>query len=298
MIQKEKLFVGVDIGGTNFSSTLFNENNKIIKNSRVQLIKQFTNQTSLLDAITEQIVEISNRKNISGIGFACPGPLDTKLGKILDTPNLKLLKNCNFIDKMKTRLNIPCYIENDANLFTLGEYNDYSNHNSKKDLFIGITIGTGLGMGVLINGEIFCGAHGMAAEYGISPINNKSWETNISISGIKKLSNKYYHKKIEPKNLYKMALNNDENALKAWNNFGREVGLFLSHVINMLDPNVISIGGGISKSFKFFQKSMKKILVTHCPSYKYNKIDIFESKNKELSAKLGAMILVNKFQSS
>ena len=69
-------------------------------------------------------------------------------------------ENCNFIDEMSKRLNLPCYLNNDANLFTLGEYKSYSGN---KDVFIGITLGTGLGFGIVINGKLFSVAESIKA---------------------------------------------------------------------------------------------------------------------------------------
>ena len=159
--------IGVDIGGTTFSSSLFTEALKLVHTSEIGHVCESNNQVQLLDAISKQIMDIAEGKSINGVGFACPGPLDAKLGRILDTPNLLLLQNSDFTNEMNNRLNLPCFLDNDANLFALGEYESYS---GEKDVFIGITLGTGLGFGIVINGTLFTGAHGMAAEYGISSV--------------------------------------------------------------------------------------------------------------------------------
>ena len=150
---------------------------------------------------------------------------------------------------MNNRLNLPCYLDNDANLFALGEYESYS---GEKDVFVGVTLGTGLGFGIIINGELFTGAHGMAAEYGISPVKWGKWETDISINGITNLSQKYLHEILDPKTITQMASNGDAGAQQLWNEFGQKLGLCISHIINMFDPHAISIGGGLSNAFKHF----------------------------------------------
>ena len=282
--------IGVDIGGTTYSTSLFSQTLKLFHTSEIGHICESTNQNQLLDSITKQIKDVAAGKPITGVGFACPGPLDANLGRILETPNLPLLQNCNFIHEMSNRLNLPCFLDNDANLFSLGEYSSYL---GIKAVFVAVTLGTGLGVGIIINGELFKGAHGMAAEYGISPVEWGKWETDISINGITMLSEKYFNSLHDPIALSKMALNGNKEALLLWNEFGEKLGLYLSHVINMFDPHAISIGGGLSNAFCHFQKSMKETITKYAPSYSHYEINIFESAEKELSAKRGAAMLSN-----
>ncbi len=279
--------IGVDIGGTTFSSSLFTQTLKLVHTSQIDYISEFNNQLLLLDAISKQILDMAKGKPIDGVGFACPGPLDAKLGRILNTPNLLLLENCNFIYEMNNRLHLPCYLDNDANLFALGEYKSYS---GKKDVFIGITLGTGLGFGIVINGKLFTGAHGMAAEYGISPVEWGEWEAELSINGITKLSEKYLNEILNPKTIFEMATNNNNDAQQLWSEFGVKLGLCISHVINMFDPDAISIGGGLSNAFKYFHNPMRNNIIKYSPAYVHYDINIFESPSKELSAKRGAAL--------
>ncbi len=279
--------IGVDIGGTTYSTSLFTQELKLVHTSEIVHVCESNNQVQLLDAISKQIIDVAEGKSINGVGFACPGPLDAELGRILDTPNLLLLQNCKFINEMNNRLNLSCILDNDANLFALGEYKSYS---GKKDVFIGITLGTGLGFGIVINGELFTGAHGMATEYGISPVAWGKWETDISINGITNLSEKYLHEILDPKTISQMASNGNDDAQQLWNEFGEKLGLCISHVINMFDPHAISIGGGLSNAFKHFQNSMRKNIIKYSPAYVHYNIEIFESTDKELSAKRGAAL--------
>ena len=230
-----------------------------------------------------------NCNELIGIGVACPGPLDSKKGIILDTPNLLLLKNINLKNELESRTSLPVWVENDANLFALGEW---KKQEKKVYVFGAVTLGTGLGFGIIINEKIFSGGNGMAAEYAISPLDHGNWETHISISGIENMALKNICKKLTPKELYDLASSGDNNAQNIWNEFGVHLGLAMSHFVNMIDPQMISIGGGVSKAFKFFSKSMKSTIINHCPSYVKNEIDIFESKHKELSAQIGAALLL------
>jgi len=289
----KRYIVGVDIGGTTFSSALFNEDLDVLKISQKKLISEVSSTEELLSLLSNQILDF-NVDSIDGIGISCPGPLDSKNGIVLDTPNLKLIQNVKLKEEVESRCNVPVCIENDANLFALGEWHQ-QNQNSG-NVFGGITLGTGLGFGIIINGKIFSGAHGLAAEYAISPLEHGNWETYVSISGIKKLSQEYIGKKLEPEELSKMAKENNPDAIVVWNEFGKHLGLALSHFINMMDPEMISIGGGVSKAFDFFKISMESTISKFSPSYKNFNIKIFESKHKELSSQLGAALLLKSRQ--
>ena len=159
-------------------------------------------------------------------------------------------------------------------------------------------MGTGLGFGIVINKKIYQGAHGLAAEYAISPIESGNWETKISIKAIREISKKHIKSSLdlEPIDIFNRASNGDSNAINIWNEFGENLGLAISHFINMIDPSRISIGGGVSGAFRFFEDSMKKSVSKYCPAYKNFHIDIFESKGKELSAQVGAALLMKDFK--
>ena len=288
-----KKIIGIDIGGTTFSSALFDKNLNIIKTSKKQLISQIDSTNNLLLSLSEQINAFDSSE-ITGIGISCPGPLDSKNGVVLDTPNLELLQNVNLKKELESICSIPVYIENDANLFALGEWHQQKQNSI--NIFGGITLGTGLGFGIIINGKIFSGAHGLATEYAISPLDHGNWETYISISGIKKLSQKHIGKELDPKKLNEMAIKNNKDALLVWDEFGEHLGFAISHFINMMDPEMISIGGGVSKAFDFFKNSMHNTLNKFSPSYKNFDIKIFESNHKELSSQLGAALLLKSYQ--
>ena len=236
-----------------------------------------------------------DRRDIKGLGIAAPGPLDPQKGKILDTPNLKIFRQYDIANDFAKKLEINTYLENDANLFSIGEwYTQYK----KSDVIVGLTLGTGLGFGLVINGKLFTGSNGMAMEYGISPFKWGMAEKNVSIGYLKRMSVEIYGKEISPRELERKSINGDEKATRIYNNFGENLGIVLSHVINMLDPQVITIGGGLSKVYTLFKDSMVTTISKHCPTYSKNKIIITPSKFRELSTMVGACIMVenkNKF---
>ena len=169
-----KYIIAIDIGGTTFKTGIFSDSLSLIRLSNEDKIRYYNGKEEIVSGIINQInslIEDSriNQLDIIGIGIACPGPLNSKNGVILNTPNLQVFKNYEIAKDFSEIFNLDTFIENDANLFSLGEW--YSRY-KKKNVMMGITLGTGFGLGLILNGKIFKGGNGLAMEYGLSPF---SW---------------------------------------------------------------------------------------------------------------------------
>ena len=290
-----KYIIATDIGGTTFNTGIFSSSLEQIAISDKDKIRHYNNKNEVVNAIVGQIKSIINENNINksdiiGVGIASPGPLDSKKGIILNTLNLKNFQNYKIVDDFSKKLDLDIYIENDANLFSLGEW--YSQY-KKKNVIIGVTLGTGLGFGLIINGEIFSGGHGFAMEYALSPYEWGMCEENVSIRYLRKRAKDLYGEEISPRIIEQYFMDNDKKAIKIYNEFGNNLGIVLSHIINMIDPHVITIGGGLSKAFNCFKNEMLCTLEKFAPSYAANKIIISPSNLRERSIMLGASIMVN-----
>jgi len=289
-----KSYIGTDLGGTTFSSAVFDRALNLIQSSPKKLIIDFDSADALLTGISQQIRSLVEGEglSLSAVGLSCPGPLNAKEGVILETPNLKLLRNIPVAQRLKGYLEVPIFIENDANLFAIGEYRLLESQSSS--VLLGITLGSGTGVGVVIDGHSFTGAHGMGAEYGISPVEWGSWESGISIRYLEEQSLKRLGDRLSPAKLCELASQDHTAALAIWKEYGGRLGLFLSHLINLLDPDKIIVGGGISHAFRFFEITMRETLEKYSPAYRHYSIDISESCNKELSSIIGAAELAKK----
>ena len=289
-----KFFLAIDIGGTTFNTGLFTQSFNQIALSNKDKIRNYKNRDEIVDAIVNQVSTLIidsdiNKTDIIGLGIASPGPLDPKKGIILNTPNLQVFQNYSICNDFTKRLKISTFLENDANLFALGEWHtEYR----KNNVILGLTLGTGLGFGLTINGEMFTGGNGMAMEYGLSPFEWGMCEKNVSIRYIRNRAKELYGEELSPRIVEDFWYNGDPSAIKIYNEFGEYLGIVLSHVINMIDPQIITVGGGLSKAFKCFEKTMIMKIKEHCPSFNQNKIIISPSKLRELSTMVGACIMV------
>ena len=195
-----KYIIAIDIGGSTFRSGLFSESIVAIDISDQDKIRYYSDKNSVRDAIIGQVNSLITKNNLEksdiiGIGIASPGPLDSKKGIILNTPNLKFFHNYKIADDFHSKIGIKTFIENDANLFALGEwYKNYKNSN----VVLGVTLGTGLGLGLIVNGTLFKGGNGYAMEYGVSPFNWGQCEKNVCINFIKQRGRELYGETISP----------------------------------------------------------------------------------------------------
>tara|TARA_Y100000590_G_scaffold465781_1_gene639058 strand:+ start:2083 stop:2973 length:891 start_codon:yes stop_codon:yes gene_type:complete len=289
-----KFFIAIDIGGTTFNSGIFTQSFNQIAISDKDKIRNYSGKDAIVDAMINQVSTLIsdndiNNSDIVGLGIASPGPLDPKKGIILNTPNLKVFQNYAIGNEFAKKLKISTFLENDANLFALGEW--YTQYR-KNNVIVGLTLGTGLGFGLIINGDLFTGGNGMAMEYGLSPFEWGMCEKNVSIRFIRNRAKKLYGKELSPRTVEEYWYKNDSKAIQIYHEFGQNLGIVLSHVVNMIDPQVITIGGGLSKAYNCFEKSMVNKIKEYAPSFNENKIIIASSKLRELSTMVGACIIV------
>jgi glucokinase len=249
--------IGVDLGGTNIKAALVSQKGKMIKKYETKTeAKKGTK--AVINNIISAIKKVSSGK-ILGIGIGSPGPLDYKKGTILNPVNLPF-RNVPLRKVIENKFKLKTFLDNDANCFTLAEA--IFGQGKKYENTVGITLGTGLGGGVVINKKIYHGRNN-AAELGHMTINydgpksrcrnNGCIETYVAARGIKRI-----YKGSDPYSIYKLALQGNKKAIKTFKEMGYYLGIGLANIIYTIDPDIIVIGGKISNSWNFFSKSMNK----------------------------------------
>jgi glucokinase len=245
-----KLVIGVDLGGTNVRAGLF-RGKVLIKLASSKVNKK--NSISVVDSIYEVIEKVWD-DDVTSVGVGVPGTY--KDGKIINSPNLP--HDIDVKKELETRLKRPVVMENDANCFTIAHAHVYD-----VPVLLGVTLGTGLGSGLLINGSPYHGAL-YAPELSMVPwksklISTKITEDVISISGLLKIARRNGIKVKTPKELFELA-KKSAKAKRVFALFGKELGEILATVHVLFDPNVIVIGGQIRKAWRYFAPAMKKSL--------------------------------------
>jgi glucokinase len=256
-----KQVIGVDIGGTNIRAGL-------VKNGKIfSKIKLRTDAKKGKKALVENIIKAIKSfdlNDISAVGLGVPGLVDIEKGVVRHSPNLPL-KNINIVRDIKSKIKKKIYIENDANCFAIAEA--LYGAGKGKGIVIGLTLGTGFGSGVVINGEAYHG-RGHAPELGHTTIkfdglnskcgNNGCVESYVSIRGILSQAKGLYIK--NPRELFELAYQKNKKALRLWKETGFYLGVAVANFINTFDPDVVVIGGNISKAWNYFSREMKKTI--------------------------------------
>ncbi len=258
------LAVGIDIGGTFIKAGLVGRDLKLRQQCPPVATESLNNGDELIAAtlavIDQTLASSGNSRNdLAGIGIGCPGPLDINRGVILETPNITLLNGYALRDQFAEASGVPVWLDNDANVFALGEARAGAAKGAR--YVVGVTLGTGLGWGIVLDGEIYHGATGTAAEYGLSAWSDgRTWEDHISIRGLLRTFTELGGSADSPREVSDLAGRGDERAMQAWREYGAVLGLAISHVVNLLDPHVVVLGGAMVQAWNHFGPAMMESL--------------------------------------
>ena len=243
--------IGIDLGGTKTEGVLVDEQFQVIERKRVPT-NQNNGYESILNIIKDLISDLKEKNNEkTSIGVCTPGALSKESGLIKNS-NTQCLIGKDLKNDLEKILEQEISIENDANCFALAE----ARLGAAKihETVFGVIMGTGVGGGLVIDGKIHTGRTNIAGEWGhhcIKPNGNKCYcgrkgcvETYISGPALEKKWNQLTNQNASVLDIIK---NSQENAYKTWKNeFLENFGLSLANVIDIIDPDAIVLGGGLS----------------------------------------------------
>lgn len=184
-----------------------------------------------------------------GISIGIPGMVDMHSGTLLEVLNIPALTATQLAQQLKNTFEMDVVVNNDANLFALGEA--VLNHNQD---MLGITLGTGVGAGVIFNGQLYSGKHCAAGEIGSLSYRDGIIEHYCS--------GQYFtvHHQMSGEHLYQKACEGDSQALQAFVHFGEHLAHMIAQTLLVYDPKDIILGGSVSQSFPFFIEALKQKL--------------------------------------
>ena len=279
-------YVGIDIGGMSIKFGLVDEEGAIIYRTVLTVDYNEVSIEKTISLMKDKIEELCtgakiHLKDIKGIGIGCPGVCNTDEGILVNAPNLKWQDV--HIREMFADLRIPTFICNDANVALIGEAT-FGAGKGFKDLLL-LTLGTGVGGGIIINERPFTGTHGMASEIGHSIIGenyyncncgaNGCLETFCSATAIIKYAQKLIQEgnesiildmadrnieSINAKMVFDAFRENDAVAVETINRFKNYLAKAMASMINTLDPDIISIGGGVSRASDVILHDIKDLV--------------------------------------
>lgn len=281
--------IGVDLGGTNIVSLLMTGKGEIVsrdtrrtlaKEGKDKVLSQIVNSVKRILEESEAKLGISS-KSIIGLGIGSPGPLSIKKGLVHFTPNLAGWTNVPLVDILKDKLALPIFLENDANAAALGEW--WRGAGKDVDNLVLLTLGTGIGGGIIIQGEVFHGAWDTAAEIGHMIIHEGGLvcgcgkkgclEAYASATGVIKrtlaairegkksiladaVKNRWEN--ITCELVYKAAEKGD--SLSRWivEGTARYLGIGIASIVNVLNPEMVILSGGMIAAGALIFKPVRK----------------------------------------
>jgi len=312
---KEPFLIGVDVGGTNIRMGIVTPDGRILKKiqyptdmSRGGMTMMERLVSRLQDFIQGEMGGVHSEIRI-GIGIA--GPIDLRRGVLIAPPNLPDLNGFRLREFLKERISLPIAIENDANAFTLGE--GWKGAARGCLHYCGITLGTGVGGGIVVAGKILHGAEGMGGEVGHMVLNPEGplcgcggrgcLEVYGSGSGIRRMALEAIEKgegleilkrsgrnigKVTSEEVFEAAQKGDETALKVFNEMGRYLGLGLVNLVNLFNPEKIVVGGKVSRAWDYFIERAKEVVWQRAMKGQREKVQIVQAECGDDAGMLGA----------
>ena len=314
----DKLLLGVDIGGTKVASGLVNHSGEITFKTRNPMNPRGTAEEGLAAVKTAIDAALkAAQDDVNGIGIISPGPLDPKTGIILNPPNLPCWRNYHLVQRLAETYKMPIHLDNDANAAGLAEA-IWGAGRGYKEVFYA-TLGTGVGTGIILNRRIFYGRTGAAAEGGHMTIDYRGGkfckcgkpgciEALVSGSGIARRGREKARAAgsiAQP--LIDLAGGNIDNITgevigKAWHSgdqLATEIleetadilAVWLGNIIDLLEPEVIVVGGGVSELMEGWFDHVRKQVPQWSVNQRANEIPIIIAKYRADAGIAGAAAL-------
>ena len=252
-----KLYAGFDLGGTNLKAGIVSENGKLIYHTFVPTTSHISKLLNLMKELWLNLKENSHGK-ILAVGFGIPGIYNINKNITHQSPHLPFIDDYPLYSAFSNFIDVPYYLDNDANLASWGEYKVGGGKGVHSMVLL--TIGTGVGSGIILEGKLWHGKCGFAGELGHIVVNPEGercecggkgcLETEVCSSKIVKnyLGLKRINENLTSEEIYERAKKGDEEAIRAFQITGYYLGLGLASIINFLNPEKILLGGGVMEA--------------------------------------------------
>ncbi len=271
--------IGVDLGGTKVSIGKI-ESQRVTEHVSANI----TTKGEVGQIMSEIIAGIEKvfDPGIAGIGIGVPSIVDVEKGIVYNVQNIPSWKEVHVKKTLEERFQRPVYVNNDANCFAVGE--KYFGKGQKFRNLVGVTLGTGLGTGIIIDNRLYCGLNCGAGEFGSISYRDRIIEYYCSGQFFENVHGVKGHL------VYEKARQGDAGALEIFDEFGTHLGEAMKTILFAVDPEAIIIGGSVCRSYPFFEKAMWKKIETF-PYWKTIDNLVIATSDHEHIAVLGAAAL-------
>ncbi len=300
----KEFIASIDLGGTNLKIALLDLKYRI-RYKEVLDTRRFHKKELLISAIVDSVHKILKDNKLSridllGVGLGLPGPIDYEKGIVHFFPNIPGWKEVKLKTILERKLGLPVFMDNYAKVMCLAEYNLGAAKGSTNAICI--TLGTGVGAGVIINGKLYRGLSNAAGEIGHMPINENGpvcncgghacLESYIGNNRILKEAKRLFRRNITLEELSYLARKKNRQAKTIWLEVARRLAVTLVGVVNLLNLDCIVIGGGVAQAGKILFEQIKKIIARQAMSVQARHVKVYKAKLGNNAGLIGAAILV------
>lgn len=281
------VYIAVDLGGTHIRAASYRQGDT---NSLIhKKIKTRDDNQSVIERIFALInAVIPQNEEVSAIGIAVPGPVNPRDGVIVRAPNIPEWKNLPLAEKLFAHFGVPAFLGNDANLAALGEWRYGAGQGHQHLLYF--TVSTGIGGGVISDGKLLEGAHGLGAEFGHvtiladGPMCSCGQRGHLEALASGTAIANYVRDALDDptresslrsrternaQSIAEAAREGDPLALEAYQRAGRYLGIGVASFLHIFNPSIVILGGGVSYSGELIFAPLRESLKAHVFSQSY-----------------------------
>ena len=279
-IAKKTSLIGVDLGGTNVRAGLVQNGRIIAFEARPH--PPNADAQAIIDEICRTIAKVL-RPDVSGIGVGVPTLVNK--GIVYSPNNIPSWKTVPLQKILERRFRLPVVLNNDAKCFALGELH-YGEGDGRQNL-VGLIVGTGLGAGVILNGKLYSGSNGGSGEIGSIAYRDKDFEYYCS--------GRFFQREfgLDGGTIYERAKSGDRKAQGMFATFGDDFANVIMALLYAYDPEMIVLGGSVSKAYPYFEKRMREKLKAFHFQNSLKRLKIVQSKKANIAVLAAASLCLD-----
>ena len=299
--------VGVDFGGTNVKVGLVNARGRVVR-AHVVSSKAIPQPASFVDGVCRLVGSLAQSvgarpAGLRGVGVGAPGPVDVARGVVHSMVNVPGWHEVPLARLLERRLGCRCLVDNDVNLFTLAEWRFGAGRGAGQ--LVGLTLGTGVGGGLIMNGTLYRGACGAAGELGHMVVDPRGprcgcgrrgcLETLVSAPAVVRLAQRTMRRRgarLTSQLVGRAARAGDSQARRVWIEIGRRLGVGLANIVNLLNPDCIVIGGGVANNWTLFAPTLIRTLRAEAMEVPMEAVRVVRGRLGDHAGIVGGAVLV------
>ncbi len=302
----KKYVVGVDVGGTNIKLGLVHPRGYVIARSHFPTKPFSSSKKKLIGILAHEIEKIISSgglkvKEVAGVGIGLPGLVDYDRGIVRFLPNIQGWKNVPLRSILERKLKFPVFVDNDVKLITLAEWKFGAGRGVKN--LICLTLGTGVGSGLILDNHLYRGSANGAGELGHMPLNEEGpacncggfgcFEKYVGNRALFALASRMMGKpEMTTQKMFALASDGNLKALKFWKVAATHIGNGMVGIINLFNPELIVIGGGVANNEKYLFPVIREVIKKRSMVLQGSMVKIKRAKFGDDAGIIGAQVLV------